>query len=110
FRLEWWNHAEHFDLFIANRVAVQGRGGLHSQERHDLQHVVLDDIANSAGGVVKLAPPFNAETFRHRDLDTLDVVSIPDRFEEGMGKPEEQQVQNGFLAEIVINSKDSGLW
>jgi len=34
---------------------------LHGEQRHDLEQVVLDDVAQAAGAFIKSSPPFHAE-------------------------------------------------
>src|ERR1700721_4054758 len=68
--------------------------------------VVLNHIAQTAGCLVKSASRANAELFTERDLDAGDVVAVPDRFEEGVGKTEVEDVHDRFFAEEVINAED----
>src|SRR6202000_2559419 len=58
---------------------------------------------------VKLAPPGHAESFGHGDLHASDVVAVPDGFEERVGETEEEQVLDGFLAEVVIDAENGRL-
>src|SRR5579864_8650989 len=102
-----WNGAEYFDLFIADRVAMQPSGRLHSQKGHNLKHVVLDYIADCPGGVVKFTSPLDAELFSHCDLHTLDVIPIPDRLQKTIGKAKEQKIEDCLFTEVVIDAKDS---
>jgi hypothetical protein len=97
---------EYFDLFIANSVAMQTRGRLRGQKSYNLKHVVLDDIEDRSGGVVKLTPPLDAEFFRHRDLHTLDVIPIPDRLQKTIGKAKEPKIEDCLFSEVVVDPKD----
>ena len=71
--------------------------------------MVLDHVANGAGFIVESAASLHSEFLRHGDLHALDVVAIPERLHEGVGKPENDHVVHRPLAEIVVNAKDSGL-
>ncbi len=75
----------------------------------DLQQVVLDDVANRADLLVELAPRLHAERLGHRDLDAVDEVAVPDRLEERVREPKEQQVLHGLLAEVVVDPEHVGL-
>ena len=68
----------------ASRMASGSLAGrrLHRQQRDDLEHVVLDHVADRAGLVVERAAALDAEALGHRDLDAGDVVAVPDRLEE----------------------------
>ena len=56
--------------------------------------------------VVEAASTLDPERLRHRYLHACDVVPVPDRFEEGVGEPEDEQVLHGLLAEEVVDAKD----
>jgi len=71
--------------------------------------MVLDHIANGPGLVVEGASPFNTETFGHGDLNAVDMISVPKRFQEGVRKPENDQVVHRPLTEVVVNAKNRGL-
>ncbi len=68
--------------------------------------MILDHVADRAGLVVKLASSLDPEVLRHRDLNALDVVTIPDRFQERIGEAKEQHVVHLLLAEVVVDSVD----
>src|SRR5438876_11300426 len=106
FWVQRWNGAEYFDLFIADGVAIQPSGSLHGEKSYNLKHVVLDHIADGPGGVVKLTPPFDPEFFGHRDLHTLDVIPIPDRFQKTIGEAKEQQIEDCLFTEVMVDPKD----
>ena len=48
-------------LLVAQRLAVGVDRRLHGEQRHDLQQVVLDHVADRAGLLVELAAPGDAE-------------------------------------------------
>ena len=68
--------------------------------------MVLDEVADRADTVVKAAPTFNADRFAHRDLHAAHIVAVPNRFQQGVGETEDQQVFHTFFAEIVIDAED----
>jgi len=55
---------------------------LHCEQRDDLEEVVLDHIAQTAGGFVKRAAVLHAEILGQGYLDAGHVVAVPDRFQE----------------------------
>src|ERR1700722_13058794 len=71
--------------------------------------MVLDHIADRTGLVVKASTPLNAKVLRHRDLDALDVVPIPERLNKRVGEAECQHVVQCAFSEIVVDTKDVGL-
>jgi hypothetical protein len=46
------------------------------------------------------------ETLRHGDLHMVDVLAIPDRLEDPVGKPEDQNILHRLFPEIVIDPVD----
>ena len=71
--------------------------------------MVLHDVANRADFVIEAPAALHAEALGHRDLHAGDVIAIPDRFEEGVGEPEIEQVLDRFLAEIMVDAEDGAL-
>ena len=84
-------------------------GRLHGQHAHDLQQVVLHDVADGADGVVERAAPGDAEALGHRDLHAGDLVAVPDRLEQAVGEAEGQQVLDRLLAQEVVDPEDLAL-
>ena len=71
--------------------------------------MVLDDVADRAGLVVEAAAALDAEVLGHRDLHALDVLAVPERFEERVREAEEQHVVDRALAEVVVDPEDVAL-
>jgi len=69
--------------------------------------MVLDDVADDARLFVELAPALHAEALGHGDLDTLDIVAIPDRLEERVREPEVEDVLYRLLSEVVVDPEDA---
>ena len=76
---------------------------------HDLEDVVLDDVADGTGLVVEGASPLDAEVFGHGDLNALDEVAVPEGFEEGVGEAEGDDVVDGAFGEVVVDAEDGRL-
>src|SRR5262245_65377553 len=71
--------------------------------------MILDHIPDGAGLVVEGPTALDAEVLRHRDLDALHVMSVPERLEARVRKPEEPHVVHGTLAQIVVGTHDRRL-
>jgi hypothetical protein len=84
-------------------------GGSIATKRQQLQHMVLDHVAQRARAVIKADPAFKADRFRDGDLDMVDMRRVPQRFEQDIGKAQRQQVLHRFLAEIVIDPEGAVL-
>ena len=71
--------------------------------------MILDDVSQRAGFLVKRPAALHAQCFRHRDLDVIDEVAVPHRLENAVGKAEDQQVLHRFLAEVMVDAEDLAL-
>ena len=85
---------------------MPARRRFHGKQRDDLKKMILDDVSQAAGGLVKRAARSHAEVFRQGDLDAGDVVAVPDRFKEGIGEAEVKDIHDRFLPQEVIDAKD----
>jgi hypothetical protein len=47
---------------------------------------------------------FDADFLSRSDLHAVDVLAIPDRFEQPVAKAEHHYVLNGFFPEVVIDA------
>ena len=47
-----------------------------------------------------------ADLFGHRDLDRVDVIAVPQGFEDGVGKAREQDVLHGLFAQVMVDAID----
>ena len=68
-----------FNLY--RTMASRGRR-FHGQQRDDLEKVVLDDVAQTAGGFIKRPALRYAEILGQRNLDAGHAVTVPDRLQE----------------------------
>src|SRR5215469_16223385 len=71
--------------------------------------MVLDHIADCSSLIVETSSALYAEVLRHRDLDTLDIVAVPERLDKCVGKTEGEHIVYCTLAEIVVDAKDVAL-
>jgi hypothetical protein len=82
---------------------------LHRDERQDLEQVVLHHVAQGSNRVVEAAAVLDAEVLRHRDLDVVDVLAIPDRLEDRVRESQVEDVHHRLLAEEVVDPQELGL-
>jgi hypothetical protein len=68
--------------------------------------VVLEDVARYAGVLVVGGPRFDSDRLRDRDLHVIDVAVVPERLEKSVAEPEDEDVLDRLLAEIVIDAED----
>ena len=71
--------------------------------------MVLEDIPRDPGAVEVGRAIFEPDRFRDRDLHLLDVPIVPERLEDSVAQAKDQDVLDGFLAEVVIDAVDLAL-
>ncbi len=97
---------ENFDFLGANGVGIEGVGGFHGGETEHLHEMVLHHVSEGTCGLVVPGAVFDADGLSHGDLDMVDVLTIPERFKDGVGEPEDQKVLHRFFAEVVVDAVD----
>ena len=93
-------------LLVAQRVGIERRRRLHGDEAHQLEQVVLEEVAACAGRLVERAAVLDTDRLGHRDLDMVDVAAVPDRLEDAIAEAEDQEIADRLLAEVVIDPVD----
>jgi len=86
-------------------IALIGRR-FHRQQRDDLEQMVLNDVAQTAGAFVEFAATLHAEILGQRDLYAGHTVAVPDRLQERVGEAEIEDVHDRLFAEIVVDAED----
>ena len=68
--------------------------------------MVLDHVTGRADAVVVPRASTEADVLGHRDLNVVDVVRVPDRIEQLIREAQSQNVLDGFLTEVVVDTED----
>ena len=105
-RIRCRHRSEHIGPAAWDRVGVSGRR-LHGDEREHLQEMVLYDVPERANRVVERTAILDTEVLGHRDLDGLDVLSVPERLEESVREPEVHDVLDRLLPEEVVDAEQA---
>jgi len=76
--LEGWlvDRVQDLDLLIAYFLGGEAHRGLHRHVAEQLEHVVLDQIAQCPGVVVVAGPAADADVLGGGDLHVIDVVAV----------------------------------
>src|SRR6266567_6680226 len=75
-------------LIRTHGISREGNRRLHRRQRNQLEDVVWDHIAQRARLIVVAATLLHADGLGHGDLDVVDIATVPDGFENAVGKPE----------------------
>ncbi|CAB4561316.1 unannotated protein [freshwater metagenome] len=68
--------------------------------------MILDHVPCRANAVVVPSTAADTNVFCHGDLNVIDVLRIPQRFEELVRKSQRKNILNRLFAQIVINAKN----
>src|SRR6185312_6788875 len=90
-------------------IGLKRNGRFHGNEAKQLQQMVLYHIAERSGCFVIISTVFNAQLFRYGYLNAVDIVAVPGRFEECIGKPEGENILYGFLTQIMVDTVNLAL-
>src|ERR1700758_4808699 len=70
--------------------------------------MVLNYVADGPGLIVEASASLYSEVFGHGDLDTLDVVAVPEGFHKSIGETECEHVIHCALSQIMIDAENVG--
>ena len=101
--------AQDLHLLVANGIGLEGHRRLHRDQRNQLQHVILDDVARDAGTFEISAAFFHADRFGDSDLHMVNILTIPERLEDPVRKAQHEEVLNSLFAEVVVDAEDLAL-
>src|SRR5215471_1590213 len=71
--------------------------------------MILDNITNGSGPIVKCAAALNPKFLRHRNLHTLDVIAIPKWLRERIRKAEVHNVVDWPFPKVMVDAENRGL-
>ncbi len=97
---------EDLDLLVAQGVRLERRRRLHGDQAQQLHQVVLEDVPARPGLLVERAAALDPERLGHGDLDMVDVAPVPERLEDPVAEPEDEEVADGLLAQVVVDPVD----
>src|SRR5581483_3280322 len=93
-------------LLPAHSSSLEGGGGFHGHQAQELQHVILDHIAEQAGLFVIRASALHPQLFGDVNLNMVDVSPVPERFKNPVREPEDQEILNRLLSEVMVDPID----
>jgi len=78
----------------------------HRQVAEHLKQMILDDVADCAGLIVEATTALDTKIFGHGDLHALDIVSVPERFHEGVRETKYEHVLHRPLPQVMVDSEN----
>src|SRR5271157_2773863 len=89
-------------LLVAYRISLKGHRRLHRCERQDLKQVTLKHVPDHPCFLIVRGPVLNAKSLSHGDLYMINVVAVPERLENGIGKAEHQHILDRLFGSVVV--------
>src|ERR1700746_1052931 len=105
-RIKRLNRLQDFDFLISDRFAICSDWRLHCDVCKNFEQMIWPYVPNGACLIVKSAAALYTKIFVHGNLHALDIVTVPERFEERIRKTEEDRVTNRRFAEVMIDTED----
>ena len=79
-----------FHFFVSQGVGLKRSRGLDSHQGKQLEHVILDHVPDHTNAIIIFSSMTDIDGLRGRDLNVIDIVTIPYRFDQGVGKAKDQ--------------------
>ena len=100
------DRVQDLDLLVADFLGGEAHRGLHCDVAEQLEHVVLDQVAQRPGLVVEAGAGTDPDVLGGSDLDGVDVVAVPQRLEHAVGEAKRHHVLDRLLAQVVVDAED----
>src|SRR5258707_5948423 len=71
--------------------------------------MILNNVADCTGFIIEGASTLDSKVLSHCDLHAFDVVAIPKRLQERVGKTEEKHVVHRPLPPVIVDAEDSSV-
>ena len=97
---------KHLFLLTAQSVVAEVVRFLHGGQRHQLEEVILDDVAGGTDAVVVARATADADVLGHGDLHVAHEVTVPQWLVHHVGEPERQHILHSLFAEVVVDPED----
>src|SRR5258708_28951607 len=66
--------------------------------------MVLNHVAHGPGFIVIPSPVSHAQLFRHGQLYMINIIPVPERLENRIGKTKSQNILNSLFSKVMINA------
>src|SRR5260370_41393784 len=96
-RVQRSHRFENLRLLSVDGSKIPRDGRFHGEERDNLEQVVLNHVSQAPRGLVECTPAVHAELLGKSDLDASNIVTVPDGFQERIGKAEVEDVHDRLL-------------
>ena len=97
---------QHLDLLVAQGIGLERGRRLHPHQRDELQQVILEHISQDAHAVIVAGAMPYAHGLGDRDLHVIDVVAVPERLEDRVGKAGHQDILDCLFAQVMVDAID----
>ena len=103
------DRTEDLFLLIPDEIRLESDGRFHGNERDELHDMVLYNVSHYAGLLIKGASLLDPDILGNSDLDVVDVPAVPELFEYGVRKAEEDDILHRLFAEVMVDAVNLAL-
>ena len=68
--------------------------------------MILKHVAQHTGFLIISRTGADSQLFGGNNADISNMMPVPERFKNGVGKPEDKRVLNGFFSKVMINAEN----
>ena len=90
--------------FIPDHVGLKAGGRLHGNQGKQLHHMVLKHIPQNPGLLIISGPVLHSQRLGRTDIDIVDILPVPDRLKDGIGKPKHHNVLHSLFGKVMVNA------
>ncbi len=90
--------------FITEIVSRKNCRRFHSGKSYQLDKMVLHHIPQSSCSIIETATLFNTQILYCSNFYIIDIITVPQRFEDAVGKTESKNILSCFFTEKMIDT------
>ena len=102
--IQWSKRFVDLHHFITEIVCIENSRRFHSRKGHELYQMILHHIPQRTCRFIEPASLLDTQIFYGCNFYVVNIVTIPERFEDAVGKTERKHVLCSFLAKKMVDT------
>ena len=102
--IQWSKRFVDLHHFITEIVCIENSRRFHSRKGHELYQMILHHIPQRTCRFIAPASLLDTQIFYGCNFYVVNIVTIPERFEDTVGKTESQYILGCFLTEKMVDT------